>query len=223
LESPEPLPFSEDITLTLKKRIFSLSPTPSRIPTELVELAAGLDFVDNKVVGTIPAAGVITRALKEGARWLVRSEKVGDGLQYNIYDMSFHQARQGYSIQVSGNVTEAVRSGTIDSARSTSPLIRELAGMKANEIALMDDTGRLIIPNFIPVNPVTYVTVPFRVLSNGDETRALIIPVDELGNESTLTAGTYRLEFDLDRVRYRSQTPDDISNYRAHASIVTSW
>jgi len=221
LESPEPLPFSEDVTLTLMKRTF-ITPSPifPHIPGELIELAAGLDFFADSVAGRINP-GIITQMIKE-LRWLVRSEKVDDGLDYHVYDVRTQHGHQG-SIQLSGKVVEKV-SQTSHAGREASPLIRRLAGMQEKEIALLDNTGKLIISNFIPVWSVKYVAVPIRVLTNGRETQALIIPVDTATNtHAPLTGGTYRFDFKLDRPRFRTQTPDGTSNYRAQTSIITRW
>jgi hypothetical protein len=56
--------------------------------------------------------------------------------------------------------------------------------------------------------------VPTLILTNGDERRALIVP-----SGGPLTAGNYRLRFQIDRPRWRAAAPDATSNYRQEASL----
>jgi hypothetical protein len=70
-----------------------------------------------------------------------------------------------------------------------------------------------------------YKIVPARVLTNATETAALLIPLAAAGSQAhlPLPSGRYRLDFSIDRVRYRVEAPDDASNYRASASILAEW
>jgi hypothetical protein len=67
--------------------------------------------------------------------------------------------------------------------------------------------------------------VPQRVvvLTNGDETRALAIPVDAAGEPVSLPVGAYRFRFAIDRVRWRTDVPDAASNYRAETTFDAQW
>lgn len=245
LESPEPLPFSEDVSLALKKRAViplppkgylglllgflpflrkrfehaAPKPVPPEIPRELVELVAGLDFTGDRVTGPIPSE-VFARKLA-GLRQLVRTVRIDEELEYRLYDVSIRASRRGPAL-LSGRMVELVRERG-RSARSGS-LIDNLAGIKENEIAFIDGVGKPIIPFFVPITQVIYVPVSVRVLTNGSETHALIIPANPTTNTHTpLTSGTYRFEFELNRARFRSQTPDDTSNYLAYTSLVTQF
>ncbi len=78
-------------------------------------------------------------------------------------------------------------------------------------------------PMDIPPWKISYIDLAYKVLTNGNETTALIIPLNAANTHSSLVAGSYRLEFNLDRARYRSQKPDNKSNYRAKAILDLEW
>jgi hypothetical protein len=60
-------------------------------------------------------------------------------------------------------------------------------------------------------------------LSDGDETRAFVIPTDASGHAVALPARRYRLQFAIDRARWRADNPDALSNYRATADVYVTW
>jgi hypothetical protein len=69
----------------------------------------------------------------------------------------------------------------------------------------------VISPDSIPTNPTRYFDVPIMVLSNGNETQALIIPIKENTNtQNILKPGIYRFDFSIDRVRFRSKNKDNL-------------
>lgn len=71
------------------------------------------------------------------------------------------------------------------------------------------------IPSPFPFGPIfIWAPVPALVLTNGDETKALIVPTG-----GPLTAGNHRLTFQIDRRRWRVAVPDAVSNYRATATL----
>jgi hypothetical protein len=96
-------------------------------------------------------------------------------------------------------------------------------GITANHIALIDEQFELLFDRFIPLSPSVFKVVPARVLTNATETAALVIPMTAAGSHLALPAGRYRLDFDIDRVRFRAETPDNVSNYLAAASITVEW
>jgi hypothetical protein len=53
----------------------------------------------------------------------------------------------------------------------------------------------------------------------GTQCAAFIVPVAADGSPTFLATGTYRLEFSLDRIRYRALVTDDDSNLRQVASL----
>ena len=98
------------------------------------------------------------------------------------------------------------------------------AAIDVDEIGLVDAADRLLRPPF-PLPPLpTYVIVPVRILSNGDETRALVIPVGmSPATHVPFAPGAYELGFAIDRARWRSAAPDDVTNYRASTTVAIAW
>ena len=64
---------------------------------------------------------------------------------------------------------------------------------------------------------IAWTPVPTLVLTNGDETRALIVPGEPLG------PGSYELSLAIDRARWRAAVPDAASNYRASSALEVTW
>jgi hypothetical protein len=87
--------------------------------------------------------------------------------------------------------------------------------MRPGDVVVTDTDDTPLTP--APITPTTYtfVDVPTRILTNGSETVALMIPTNGGDGLKPLADGSYSFEFSIDRARFRSQTPDDISNYRA--------
>lgn len=227
LESPEPLPFTEDVKLVVNKslmRVDSPRDTLHKLPAELGELFAGVEFTSDRIVGQI-AENKFNDILK-GAKWLVRSEKTDDGLlQFHVYGISIKSVPgHEHSINLSGRKVETVITSSVKNLLDgKNPLTRGLTGMQPNQVAVINDAGNLITPDFIPItSPRAYVNVPVQVLTDGNETKALVIPIDPVTNTAVnLVSGWYRLEFDLDLIRFRAQTPDDTTNYRHNEIILT--
>jgi hypothetical protein len=61
---------------------------------------------------------------------------------------------------------------------------------------------------------------PIVVVPDASRSRALVIPMGAGATPIALTPGKYRLVFTLDRVRYRSSTPDTDSNFRQGVPLV---
>jgi hypothetical protein len=74
------------------------------------------------------------------------------------------------------------------------------------------------LPTRQPRGVFVWSPVSTMVLTNGDETRALIVPAG-----GPLAAGSYRLGFQIDRRRWRAAAPDATSNYRATATLPLTW
>ena len=69
-----------------------------------------------------------------------------------------------------------------------------------------------------PLVQFVWTPVATLVLTDREETRVLIIPA-----AGPIAGGTYRLQFDLDRPRWRTAAPDATSNYRASATLPLAW
>ncbi len=220
LESPEPLPLSQDVTLVLSERIPVYSGNAGA--WDMIEGAPWLSWLD---VDDLKVAASLQRQSVAGGlerlRWLVRAEQVGDEIEYRVYDARVAQTRRG-AVQLSGEAVEVTRTPR-GRRRAASPLLKGMVDLKPGYVVALDEAGDLLVPGPVPVLQWTYVERPAHALTNGSETCALIVPVSSAGGSAPLSASTYRFTFKLDRVRFRQQTPDNVSNYRAQSSFSVRW
>lgn len=223
LETPEPLPFGADVDVALRKRAFQL-PLPGSggpLPPRPHMLGVSIDIDESRAsLGPLRPSNT-TRELLD-LRWLVHGVQQDEQLVYRVYAMEPTSPTPG-TVLVTGPLTETLRShGT---GHESSPILLAVAGMAANEIALLDDQLELLFDRFVPLTPSTFEIVPTRVLTNATETVALLIPLTTTGSPTPLPlpGGHYRLDFHLDRVRFRAETPDNTSNYRSEATLPLQW
>ena len=232
IESAEPLPFSRDVSLALRRRMVKF-PHFDHVagrgggviaPRFALRLngdarARGEDtgardiklFLANlEFEGDVLTAPLIPVALAD-LRSIVRAEAVRRGVEYHVYTLTPGSR---------GSVTTARRRRVLSGA----DLPRGFEAIAPGEIGVFDGRGRPLLPPF-PLPPVpAWVTVLTRVLTSGDERRALIIPLGgSFTSHAPLGAGTYRFSFSIDRARWRTETPDDTSNYRASKTLAVSW
>ena len=201
LESDEPLPFSRDVRLALTKRTRIVTPfnqtTPPivlpRATTGLDEFLRALEFEDDLIVApSFPAR-------MRGARWILRAV---DRDEAEAFDID----------RASTEALVAVR------ARARVEWPHSLGTPQPGTLVFLDAQNCPLFPPFPPMPHIVWVPVTTLVLTNADETQALIVPVN-----SPLAGGTYHLRMDIDRRRWRVAVPDATSNYRATATIPLSW
>ncbi len=208
LESPEPLPFSRDVRLTVTHRVTSIPNPPIDVPRALLRFAAGLVFRRTTVRGPVPddAETVVRRA-----RVLVHAAP-GDRLTRRV-EYRF------YRVRVDDTARGLVLEGDLIEVRPTPPTLPGLPPrplrIPVNHVALLDGTGRPVSPA-LPLPVEHDETVEMRVLTNSAEDRALLIPA------SPMAPDVYTFKWSIDRPRYRSPVVDDTVRYRASAvSTVT--
>jgi hypothetical protein len=91
---------------------------------------------------------------------------------------------------------------------------RELSVPRPGDLVVVDDRNVPVLPIIPPFGHFIWSPVAAMVLTNGDETRALIVP-----SGGPLNAGNFRLQFRIDRPRWRAAAPDATSNYRQVATL----
>jgi hypothetical protein len=207
LESPEPLPFSRDVRLTVTHRVTSVpNPSPD-VPRSLLRFAAGLTFARTTVHGPVPDDVAV---LVRRARTLVhavRADRLSRRVEYRIYSVRVDTSR---GLLLDGDLIEV---------RATPPAVpgpppRPLR-IPVDHVALLDVTGRPLSPA-LPLPVEHQETVELKVLTNSVENRALLIPA------SPMAPDIYTFNWAIDRPRYRSLVVDDTVRYRASAvSAVT--
>ena len=206
LESPEPLPFSRDVTLTVSHRVRGLpGPPPVGIPRALLRFAAGLVFEDDRLSGAVPAEVL---PLVRQARRLVHAAGAGGRTAYRVFD-----------VRVGSTPDGAQLTGVLAEVRTTPPLPPTFPPrpdpLPPDHVALLGDAGALLGP-VLPLPVERDEVLPLRVLTDAAEQRALLVP------EDPLPAGTYTFGFGVDRERYRAAVPDDESRYRDQATLRVS-
>ena len=208
LESPEPLPFSRDVRLTVTHRVTSIPNPPIGVPRSLLRFAAGLVFARTTVRGPVPddAEQIVRRA-----RVLVHAAP-GDRLARRV-EYRF------YRVRVDNTTRGLVLEGDLIEVRATPPTLPGLPPrplrIPTNHFALLDAAGRPVSP-VLPLPVEHDATVELKVLTNSTEDRALLIP------SSPMAPDLYTFNWAIDRARYRSPVVDDTVRYRATAvSAVT--
>jgi hypothetical protein len=193
IESPEPLPFSADVAITIAHWV------PGGF-------GGWGDIGGRDDLGNLHLAMVtdeVGRAA-ERARWLVHSP--ADGEPVATFDVGRVTGRPRTMVPIAHRVDAATVAVRPDPGTAV----------------FVDANGEAIGGPF-PVNPGHWEDVPARVLSDGDETRAFVIPTDASGHAVALPARRYRLQFAIDRSRWRADAPDAASNYRATADVYVTW
>ncbi|MBL8701479.1 MAG: hypothetical protein JNK67_24080 [Alphaproteobacteria bacterium] len=219
LEGPEPLAFSRDVALTIARRTVTgpVLPAlgddrrrPDRAVSPAIAWLASFEAIDDRIIGALPprALAAVQRVAVIEARRL-RLERA----EYRIVAHPAGPDGRGF--------VEAV----FDRRRVIPP--RGEPGFEAGDVLLLGPDGVVgppLRPPFPwPPRPAVFVPQPLVILANGDETRALAIPVDGAGNALALPSGLYRFEFAIDRARWRAAAPDAVSNYRARTSFDVTW
>jgi hypothetical protein len=100
--------------------------------------------------------------------------------------------------------------------------LENLGELRDGQFALLADDNTLVVEEMIPIIELVFETVALKILTNGSETKALFIPMNG-GTHAPLADGEYRFSFEIDRARFRTQTPNELSNCRASKAINVQW
>ncbi len=205
LESPEPLPFSRDIRLTVTRTVTGFPGGMTELPRPWLALARTFEFSRGGVVrADVPTeiAGIVRRATQ-----LVRA----------VFDRFTRRVRfELYSVTVDGTALQGTLTDTVNEPprRLPGPPGRPPAPPRipVGHVALFDRFANLV-GHVLPLPTTVTETVGLTILTNAAETAALLIPTD-----GPLSPIEHSFGFELDRPRYRTDTPDGTSNYRASAT-----
>ena len=241
LESPEPLPFTLDVSVELKKRfvvpagclLAPLSGLLARVsdairfigrsdrrarartvPQALRDLVDELHFEDDRVAGVV-RRGVLDDMVTT-PRKLVRAVEVEGRRRLEVYELGLRPGR-GDRLLLAGTRVKA-----IDDSEGADRSVRAFETMRVGEVGFADELGRVVGP-FAPVTETIFIDVDLLILSNGSETQALLIPVNSSAASSAQGSGRYQLNFTLDRARFRSEADDSTTNYRAEVLLPFGW
>jgi hypothetical protein len=205
LESPEPLSFIHDITLSLVRRTWRFVPDWSNwgeIDPIVMEALRLVHINDSTVVA--PFSVGQTLASKEALIAHVRQE---DPVSIDLYKL---EAQAGGS--VTGTRVSTVSSETAHTVGAT-PLVGQPAGTIAAIGADRVISGVVMSPTRTGSWVHDDVPIATTILSDGDETRALLLL------SAPMTAGDYIMTMSFNRTRWETATPDADSSYSDSASI----
>lgn len=196
LESDEPVPFSNDVTVALSKKTHADAwpPPMPDLPAEVQEFLAQIEFNGDDF--TAPA---LPKELRT-ARRILRAT-VSRGV-VRVVAFEIERGPNG--------IIAKLRKGAF-------AWPGKLAPPHSGFFVFVDDQGYPLAPPLPSPTPIVWSPVETRVLTNGDETCALIVPNVPLG------PGIYRLVFEIDRRRWRAAAPNATSNYRASITIPLAW
>jgi hypothetical protein len=239
IEGPEPLRFSDEVELVIKKEVLNSLPSPGPVPFRALEpsipaafdslegtikqAVTGMKAIDiqpNRVVAVVSTSAL--QNLSTTARFALIALNYGGKLKYYLLQLTFQQ--------IDPNIT-MVRGQLIDENDFNRllqlPLIQAITGhlnaIVANEVFFLNKLGKLVKKFQLPeLSLPAFVTQPFTVLTNGDETRALLIPL--AGNVPVAwTNGKYLFEFKINRLRYPHETPDINAEYVRETVVELNW
>ena len=195
LESDEPLPFSRDVTVTLAKRIkVPTFPHPTHPPVvATVAAIPDLEFDDTRIVA--PALPARARA----GRRILRVVAVERG-RVEVEAFEIDRSRR--------------ESLLADRVAAAAEWPRELSVPRPGDLVVVDDRNVPVLPIIPPFGHFIWSPIAAMVLTNDDETRALIVP-----SGGPLMTGNFRLQFRIDRPRWRAAAPDATSNYEQVATL----
>jgi hypothetical protein len=178
-----------------------------------------IELADTRVVSDPDELERLIKSFSK-LKWLVHMVNLGQGPQYNIYAMARPIVR-GNIISIPGRLDEVLREvkGQVEDPPSW---FTAVSGMQVDEIALIAGRSKLMYGSFIPAE---FKPVSIRVLMDGSEKRALIIPVVANGKGNVLAPlgnGSYRLDFELGEPRAVEPEGDEKPQHN-RASLITRW
>ena len=240
LESPEPLMFSQELQLIIKKEILQPGPLPRPVGIRALEdaLPAEFDVLEPLIKKSLP--GLRNIDIQPARVIAIMQNTVLDQLPvppaFALAAIAFQGAVRYYllqiTIQVLGRNLLMVRGEIRDEndfiGLLSRPFIMAITGhmnaMQANEVYFLNKIGKLISKCPLPSLPVlpSFIQQEFTVLSNGEETGALLIPLE--GNVPGIwTPGKYKFEFRLNRERYAHETADTNAEYVREVTVELTW
>jgi hypothetical protein len=197
VESPEPLPFSRDVTVAIERAVPAVVVAPGSIEEWIAELSFE---VLEQIVPDPPAPFAAVRRI-------IRAVAGPTGRELQRYDLL---PGPGVGLGMAMSWTDTLVG---PAAASVHP------SLQPGHVLLLDGTNHVIGGPYLddPWSlPPIWLPVPARILGDGSERRALVIPIGTTPPGHTpFTSGAHRLTFSIDRPRWRSGTPTGTTNYRA--------
>jgi hypothetical protein len=207
VESPEPLAFSRDVSVTLIERI---KPRWAPIGPPATQAALlHLQFQGTAV--NVPLQFAIFRA----GDAIVRISQTAAGPTLAVYSPPLRT----FAIVTPGHLQKIIPEGTV-----VPPALNALRKFPDGTIALLRSQVLLAAVNpGIPTGPLDK-PIPLVVFSNGPETAALLLPSSGAGSLSMLGPGTFTLKFAIHRERWRDTSfSNPESQYLGEQAVNLNW
>jgi len=206
VESPEPLAFSRDVSVTLVQH---LPPKFKPIgPANIQAALLHLQFIANVV--TVP----LQFALFTAGDQIVRVSRTAAGATLAVYSpplRSLITVTPGHLVQV------------IPPTGVIPPALQALRKLPGGTIALIRNQALFAAVNpGLGSGPVDQA-IPVVVFSNGPETAALLIPSQTAGSVDALASGNFTIKFSIRRERWRDTSANPESQYVQDQSLNLSW
>ena len=241
IEGPEPLALSRDVTIALSRRS-TAGPLPSGPVGPGAEAGGVIEAGSRRGAPPMDEFAFAPRASARSVlAWLDAFEWADGRLVGPPLPRGLEIARRIVTVEAVRALRQRVEyriepgpggpggrgsvEAILDRRRPDHAFV--LPRLEPGEVVLVGSGGALLPPvrppSRWPPRPIVFVPQRLVALTNGDETRALLIPVDAAGVAVSLPGGRYRFSFAIDRPRWRTDVPDTISNYRAEASVDAEW
>jgi hypothetical protein len=208
IESPEPLAFTGDVSVSLIQHLPPSSWQPIG-PAQLQAALAHLHFSGTQVTVPLPYAifapgDVIVRVIQNNS-----------GTAFAIYTAPQHSG----PLSIPG-----VLQGTISPPKGLRPDLDQLRNFPNGAIALI--RNKTVIAAIAPGGGMGPVDKPISlaVFDNGSETAALLLPTAGTAVLAPLAPGKYTLALAIDRKRWRDNASiDPEARYSKHQLIDLNW
>jgi hypothetical protein len=241
LESPEPLRYSDELELTVEKEILDAHPFPNPPGIRALEPAIPQAFeafeqrIRDEVPGIkaieIQPQGILSvvdnrllQPLSPTPRFALTALNHEGRLKYFLLELSFVPIDQ-HLTRVNGRVRDEHAFGIMLHHPLVQAFTEHIRSISANQLLILSDQGTLIRKLSLPdLSLPFFAPQHFRLLSNGNETRTLLIPLTSaIGTPASWTGGKYRFHFKLNRKRYPQEVPDANAVYTREVELELEW
>lgn len=241
MESPEPLRFSKELQLDIRKEITEpVQPVLPGVGNLEAAIPAGLMSYQQQLPPLIKGVRTLRitaqtvsfsitnsalNTLPQRPRYALTALSDEGRVKYFVFEIRFGLRNSIYTQVIATLKHSDSFSSSFFPRAFIQQLTRHIRKIHVDEVYLLADTAALIRIFTLPglSSPFT-ATQHFRVLSNGDETSAILIPLTAAGGEpAPWTGGKYEFQFTLHRTRYAQQPADDNATYIREVNLPFTW
>lgn len=243
LESPEPLPFARDVELTVEKDTIIPDPDLSNGERALESIIpAAFQVLEQKIPGHVGGVRALAisktrvdlsvntpfiQSLGQRPKFALAAVPDAETIRYFLFELQFGPVGPvGFrTVPVRATLRLFSHFNVITQRPLVKALREGLNAIQRSQVLLFSAQGQLLKSVTVPeLTLLGMVAQHFALLSNGNATRTLIIPLSGVnGNPMTWEAGNYHFSFKVSRQRYRTDTPDAMSEYAREVMQIVEW